>query len=268
MKENLILNNRQNLPAGLWIIGTPIGNPEDMTQHATRILQSVDVLLCEDTRRMRRRCERFDAVVEKHSAPYWAEKALGLAIGLVSDAGMPCINDPGSRLVREVRRLGGSVWSVPGVSAVTTFLAASGLACPFVFQGYFDPEKLTAGLLVFFESPKRIFDTIQNLERDPACQELVLAKELTKTHEKFFYGPDLTTALTQHARDEGGIFGEWIFAVRYEPLQTLYWQDTLACMHAAGVRSSEAARIVSQKFGIAHRLCYQEVLRLAGKSDT
>ena len=194
----------------LYLIGTPIGNLEDMTVRGLRTMREVDLLAAEDTRRLRQLLTKFE--ISKPSVSYhkFSEKKVasqlvsrmlaGQNVGLVSDAGMPCISDPGNELVCQCIENGITVVPIPGPCAIDTALCASGLNLQeFVFLGFL-PKKTAqraktlapyAGdtkTLVVFESPYRIESLLEDVLAALGDRRVVLARELTKLYEEFIRG--------------------------------------------------------------------------------
>ncbi|MEW6212097.1 MAG: 16S rRNA (cytidine(1402)-2'-O)-methyltransferase [Acidobacteriota bacterium] len=194
----------------LYLVATPIGNLEDITLRALRVLREVDLVACEDTRRTRKLLSHFN--ISKPTLSYHehneraracelaAKLEEGASIALVTDAGTPLVSDPGHRIVEEAIRRGIPVVPVPGPSAVVVALAASGLPTQeFLFAGFL-PSKQTArrarlaelasarSTIVFYEAPHRIEAAL----RDAICamgdRQAVIARELTKIHEEFLRG--------------------------------------------------------------------------------
>ena len=194
----------------LFVVGTPIGNLEDITLRAIRILKEVDLIACEDTRRTQQLLNHYQIHTptlsyhehnEMTRAPELVIKlAEGENIALVSDAGMPVVSDPGFRLVHLAVRHAIPVIPVPGASAFVAALAASGLPVDkFRFLGFL-PAKKTARrrtleehitatkTLVFYEAPHRIVEMLRDLRDILGDREVVLAREVTKVHEEFWRG--------------------------------------------------------------------------------
>ncbi|RMH19285.1 MAG: 16S rRNA (cytidine(1402)-2'-O)-methyltransferase, partial [Gemmatimonadetes bacterium] len=195
----------------LYVVATPIGNLEDLSARAARVLREADRVYAEDTRRTRVLLEHLGAAtpmtsLHGHNEASRLDEALarlaeGGTLALVSDAGTPAVSDPGERLVAAAAAAGHAVIPVPGPSAVLAALAASGLpAVPFTFRG-FVPRRgraRTACLeacasaeetTVLFESPERLTDLLAALEA--ACgsdRRVTVARELTKVHEEFVRG--------------------------------------------------------------------------------
>lgn len=197
-------------PGKLYLVATPLGNLEDITQRALRILAEVDLIAAEDTRHtlkllnhfgIKRRTLSYHRHNERERSKEIIEMLLsGLNVALVSDAGMPGISDPGNFLVAEAIKQGVKVIPIPGASAVVTALAASGLATnSFWFQGFLPrkakerTEILTElakikGTLVFYEAPHRLTATLKSLLQVLGDRNTVIARELTKIHEEFIRG--------------------------------------------------------------------------------
>lgn len=202
--------------ATLYIVGTPIGNLEDVTLRALRVLKEVDVILCEDTRVTKRLLEKY-AITGKQLTAYNeqrsginASKVIALLEGgknvaLVSDAGTPGISDPGSLLVQKVREALPEVKieSVPGPSALTAALSIAGVPVhDFVFLGFLPHKKGRETLfkeiaasertMIFYESPHRILKTLKSLSRtvldNGGKRQVVVCRELTKIHEEVTSG--------------------------------------------------------------------------------
>ena len=214
------------------MVATPIGNLEDITARALRILREVDVVACEDTRRTRQLLTHFD--IHTPTVSYYEHNKLrrgpqllrqlgeGRSVALVSDAGTPGISDPGVLLVREARAAGVRVVPVPGPSAVVAALSAAGLpADRFVFDGFLPVKpgrrrnRLAAlheleTTLVFYESPHRIVATLEAVAEVFGEVPIVVARELTKQFEEI-----VTATPSEHlARLAAGARGEFTIVIR------------------------------------------------------
>lgn len=200
------------MPGRLILCGTPIGNLEDMSARAVRVLGEADVIACEDTRRTRKLLSHFgiaaralvvynEANERRKAAELVGKIQKGSVVVLVSDAGMPGLSDPGFRLVRACVEAEIPVEVVPGPSAVIAALAVSGLSPGrFVFEGFlprktserrrrieeFAGEKRT---VVLFESPHRLAAALADLRDVLGDRDAVVARELTKMHEEIRRGP-------------------------------------------------------------------------------
>ena len=199
------------MPGTLFVVATPIGNLEDITVRALRVLREVTVIAAEDTRRTAHLLARHGIAtpttsLHEHneagkSASLIARLQGGDSIALVSDAGTPTVSDPGGLLIRAAIDAGLKVEPVPGPSAVLAALAASGLPTDsFAFLGFpptgskdrkqwFERVKAVRGTIVFFEAPHRIHDTLHEVERELGDCEVAVARELTKVHEELVRGP-------------------------------------------------------------------------------
>ncbi len=194
----------------IYLVATPIGNLEDITLRALRILREADVVACEDTRQTRKLLEHYDihkplVSYHEHNEAARAEElveraAAGASVAVVSDAGMPGISDPGYRVVRRAIERGVPVVPVPGPVAIEAALAVSGLpAEAFRFGGFLPAKqgqrrKLLESLsgetatLVFYEAPHRIVDTLEDVVEVMGSRPVVVAREITKLHEEFLRG--------------------------------------------------------------------------------
>ncbi|HWY67325.1 MAG TPA: 16S rRNA (cytidine(1402)-2'-O)-methyltransferase [Terriglobales bacterium] len=196
---------------GLYVVATPIGNLEDITLRALRILRQVDLIACEDTRHTQKLLNHFEIKTptqsyHQHNEAARAKElveriAAGERIALVSDAGMPGISDPGERVIRAVVERGLNVVAIPGPSALIAALVASGLPTErFRFVGFLparsgERRSVLEGLadltetLVFYEAPHRIVEMIHDLDNAfGSDRRVVIARELTKVHEEFLRG--------------------------------------------------------------------------------
>ncbi len=197
----------------LYIIGTPIGNLEDITLRALRVLKDVDFVLCEDTRVTNRLLSKYQ--IETRLLSYHAQSKVtkvekifalledGKNLALVSDAGTPCISDPGVLLVSQVLEKFGdkvSIVPIPGPSALVTALSAAGISVSeFTFLGFLPHKKgretlfkeiaVSTRVMAFYESPHRIEKTFEALEKFCGPERrIVVARELTKIYEEFVRG--------------------------------------------------------------------------------
>jgi len=194
----------------LFVVGTPIGNLEDITLRAIRILKEVDQIACEDTRRTQKLLNAYK--ITTHTVSYHEHNEMtrapelviqmeeGSNIALVTDAGMPVVSDPGFRLVHLAVRHGIPVIPVPGASAFVAALAASGLPVDkFRFLGFLPSKKgerrkaleelrEPVRTLVFYEAPHRLLEMLKDVREILGEREVVIAREVTKVHEEFVRG--------------------------------------------------------------------------------
>jgi len=274
-------------PGTLYIVGTPIGNLEDITFRAVRILQTVDMVAAEDTRHTGNLLQHFQIKASqlsyhdhnRHSRiPELLEHlGQGKAIALVSDAGMPGISDPGYELVKACIASGFPVVPIPGPSAAIAALSASGLPTEqFVFAGFLPSkgqerrERLQAiqaefRTLIFYEAPHRLRQTLQDLaEVLSQDRQLVLARELTKLHEEFWRG-SIGEAIAQHLEREPQ--GEYTIVVAGLPLAKpqlteAELKNELQQIMAQGISRSQASRQLAKDTSLPRRQLYQLALSL------
>lgn len=201
----------KSLAPGLYIVATPIGNLEDITLRALRVLRGVDRIACEDTRQTQKLLSHFGIAVptvscHAHNERQRAEELIaelknGARIALVSDAGMPGISDPGEYLVAQAIAAGIAVIPIPGASAVLSALAASGLdTTSFLFVGFPPPRsgerrsflqalRAERATMIFYEAPHRVLESLRDaIQIFGAGRRAVLAREITKIHEEFLRG--------------------------------------------------------------------------------
>lgn len=199
------------MEAGLYIIGTPIGNLGDISARALEALREADRVVAEDTRRTRKLFSHYDIHTPLTSCHKFNEASRlggilakldsGQSIGLVTDAGMPCISDPGSRLVSGCREAGFPITCIPGADAITTAMALSGYGGhAFMFAGFLSRKKgkrkkrlqeliRIEEALVIYESPYRLLKLVDAIEEVMGPeQELFVARELTKKFEETICG--------------------------------------------------------------------------------
>lgn len=216
----------------LYLVATPIGNLEDMTVRALRILKEVDMIAAEDTRNTRKLCNYFDISTplisyHEHNIEVGGQKLLSLlregkSVALVSDAGLPCISDPGADIVEKAIAEGFAVVPIPGANAAVTALIASGLnPQPFYFFGFLNRNKKERRLqleslikreetMLFYEAPHRLKDTLKDMQLVLGNRRIVLARELTKKFEEFLRGT-IEEALVWSEGNE--IRGEFVIVV-------------------------------------------------------
>lgn len=222
----------------LYVVATPIGNLKDITERAINTLKEVDYILCEDTRTSLILLKHFD--INKKLVSYHKfneservssiinDLKKGLNIALISDAGTPCISDPGYVIVKKARENNIPVFGIGGISALVTALSISGLDTnSFTFYGFFPREKKNQDKLfeeinnskvntfVFYESPKRIVKTLELFEKNNPKLLVSVSKELTKLHEKNYYG-NISIVLDKLRKDDKVSAGEYTFVIEKE----------------------------------------------------
>ncbi|MDZ8050175.1 MAG: 16S rRNA (cytidine(1402)-2'-O)-methyltransferase [Aulosira sp. ZfuVER01] len=279
-------------PGTLYVVGTPIGNLEDITFRAVRILQTVDLIAAEDTRHTGKLLQHFQIKVPQVSyhehnrtsrIPELLEHlANGKAIALVSDAGMPGISDPGYELVKGCVEAGISVVPIPGASAAITALSASGLPTDrFVFEGflsaksqqrreYLESLQTESRTLIFYESPHRLRDTLQDLgETFGSDRQIVLARELTKFYEEFWRGT-IADAIAHYSQREPQ--GEYTLVIAGTPatqpqLTEAEIKAELEQLIRQGISRSQASRQLAKFSSLPRRQIYQLALSIVLDSE-
>lgn len=287
-----------SVPAGgtpgaglLSVVGTPIGNLADASPRMAETLRAADAILCEDTRVTARLCARFgvatpllrcdENVIARRVPGILARLAAGERLALVSDAGMPCVSDPGQRLVDAALDAGLAVEVVPGPSAVTAALALSGLSSArFLFEGFL-PRRAgerrsrlemlarVPATLVVYESPHRVAATLGDVASVMPERRVALVRELTKVHEEVLRG---TAAELLGVLDgRGELRGECVLVVEEgegpgpcapEGLPPL--ADSIAQGLSAGERAGELARRLSKEYALPRSEVYEQVLAAKG----
>lgn len=269
----------------LYIVATPIGNLEDITLRAIRMLGAAELVLAEDTRRTRVLLDRhgIDArptSLHAHNEASRIGRVLstleaGGDVALVSDAGTPLISDPGQRLVAAVVEAGYEVSPVPGASAVSSALSVSGLAAaPYSFVGFLprrngECERLLVALrdrpdtLVFFESPRRVAATLARLAEILGNRRACAARELTKRHEQVARGTleELADQFTDAPRGEFTLVVEGAAAA--EPISDPAQLDPqIRNLLAVGISPREVAKQLAGETGIPKRTVYARVTQI------
>ncbi|OXM14532.1 16S rRNA (cytidine(1402)-2'-O)-methyltransferase [Paenibacillus herberti] len=274
----------------LYLVATPIGNLEDMTMRAIRILKEVSLIAAEDTRQTRKLLSRFEienrlVSYHEHNKAASGPELLrlmdeGSSIALVSDAGMPAISDPGADLVREAAQRGIPVVPVPGANAALSALIMSGLPTErFTFAG-FPPRdkkhldkwlqelKLLPGTLLLYESPHRISKTLPILLQVLGDRDAAMIRELTKRHEEAVRGTisECITHLEEHPP-----LGEYCLVIAAgEPEEALpgsiWWEQLDLEQHVEhyeqqGSDRKEAVKQAAADRGLSKRDVYNEVMR-------
>ena len=222
----------------LYVVATPIGNLNDMTLRAIDTLKEVSYILCEDTRTSLKLLDHFDiknklVSYHKFNEMEKVDRIIndlksGLNIALISDAGTPCISDPGNILVKRARQEDIKVLGVGGISALVTALSVCGVNTDkFTFYGFFpretkDKNKLVKEIessfvntFVFYESPKRIVKTLEFLSLKLGNVKVSVFKELTKIHEKTYYGL-INDVILRLKEDDKTSLGEYTFIIEKE----------------------------------------------------
>ena len=282
------------LSAGkLSIGGTPIGNLSDASPRVKETLAAADVILCEDTRVTSKLLSALDIhvplqrcdqnIIESQIEPTLDRIRIGQHVAFVSDAGMPGISDPGQHLVDAALSEGFATEVIPGPSAVTCALVASGLASEhFFFEGFLPRkhgqivqrlQQLAAipGTIVLYESPFRVLATVEAIAEVFPTRQVALVRELTKLHEEVVR--DVAPCLVKTLAAKENLKGECVLVIAAPTEEELSFassqaagesplslEDSIQTGLAAGIRKSALAKELAQKFGIARDEAYQAIL--------
>jgi 16S rRNA (cytidine1402-2'-O)-methyltransferase len=271
----------------LYLVPTPIGNLEDISFRALRILKEADIIAAEDTRNTKKLCNYFEISTlvvsyHEHNKEASGHKLIqklkeGSKIALVSDAGMPTISDPGYDLVVMAIKEELAVVPLPGANAALTSLIASGLpAQPFYFYGFLNRQKKEkkkeleqlkqqAATIILYESPHRLKETLSLILEILGDRRIVLCRELTKKYEEFIRGT-VTEAVSW--TNEGQVRGEFCIILEGGLVETLeeqqWWEDLSVEEHvnhyisASQMPSKEAIKQAAKDRGISKRDIYHE----------
>ncbi|HXE64727.1 MAG TPA: 16S rRNA (cytidine(1402)-2'-O)-methyltransferase [Bryobacteraceae bacterium] len=269
------------MPGRLYVVATPIGNLEDITYRAVRILKEVDWVACEDTRTTRRLLDHYG--ISKPAVSYHEHNESGRAAeliarieqgengALVSDAGTPLLSDPGYRLVHAAAEAGIRVEALPGPSALLAGLVVSGLPTDrFLFVGFFPAkqgqrrqllESLAeeAATLVFYEAPHRIVETLEDIAATLGKRQMVVGRELTKIHEETLRGMADEIRESLIARD--AIRGEFVVMIGKAESSSagsdVPIEVTIETLIGAGIDRMEAIKTVARERGLSKREVYK-----------
>ncbi len=273
-------------PGTLYLVGTPIGNLEDMSFRAVRILKAVDVIAAEDTRHTGKLLHHFQIATpqvsyhdhNRHSRTAELVDRLqqGKTIALVTDAGTPGISDPGYELVQACAAAKLAVVPIPGPSAAIAALIASGLPCDrFAFEGFLPAKgparraylmtlQAETRTLIFYEAPHRLRQTLADLVILGADREIALARELTKLHEEIWRGT-IAAAIAHYTHHEPQ--GEFTLVIAGAVLVPTVLSDAditaaLKTLLNEGLSRAEASRQLATQLAIPRRQVYQLSLTL------
>ena len=273
------------MPGILYIVPTPIGNLEDITLRALRVLKEVELIAAEDTRHTRNLLAHFGIKTaltsyhehnERNKSRSLVERLKsGASIALVSDAGTPAISDPGYRIVVDAIEAGLQVIPLPGASALTTALSASGLPTDrFLFEGFLPAKpqerkvKLQAlrgetATFVFYEAPHRLTDSLADMLKIFGDREIAMARELTKVHEEFRRGKlsEIVGPLDDHE-----IKGELVIVVQGATGEAVIsdaeLQVTIRHLVGEGMGVKEIAELLGERYGLAKKHVYRLALEV------
>lgn len=268
----------------LYIVSTPIGNLEDITLRALRILKEVDFIAVEDTRHSQKLLNHYN--ISKPLISYWSEKEkiraeqiieklkTGQSGALISDAGTPGISDPGAVLIKRAIEEDIPITPIPGASGVITALSVSGLPTEeFVFIGFLPPKTsdrrrklkelaLESKTMIFYEAPHRILETISDLIEVFGDRSAVVAREITKLYEEFIRGMLSDMLQTLENRK---IAGEYVILVSGRKKQDISIDEALQeikLLMKKGLGRKEAVRKVAEHYGLSKKDLYDKSLQL------
>ena len=275
-----------NVPGVLYVVATPIGNLEDLTLRALRILKEVDLIAAEDTRHTRKLLVHYGITTpltsyhdhsETEKAPELiAQLQAGKNIALVSDAGTPCIADPGYRLINGAAASGIRIVPIPGPSMVPTLLSVGGLPSNrFAFEGFLPAKRSQRRktlqhlrreerTLVFFESPQRLLDMLADLEEVCGDRQIVIGRELTKMFEEVLRG---RVSELRALFDTREVKGEVAILVAGQaesptPEEDRPLTEEIRELCAQGFSLKDVARMVSELRGVPKREVYALGVRM------
>ena len=271
-------------PGTLYLVATPIGNLEDMTFRAVRILKEVGRIACEDTRSTRKLLDHYGIATtavsyHEHNEAERTKELMdrlqsGESVALVTDAGTPLISDPGYRIVKAAREAGITVVPIPGACAVITALSASGLGTDAFYFGGFLPSKaqqrrktfeqlgMMEATLAFYESPHRILETLDEIAALFPVRQVVLGRELTKVHEEFLVGT--AGELRAELRRRPSIKGEFtVLLERFQPGEQIASDESLEQrmqrLLRLGLSRMDAMKAAARELGVSKREVYQRL---------
>ncbi len=279
----------------LYIVGTPIGNLEDITLRALRILKEVDLIACEDTRHTQKLLNHYNiakTLVSYHehnemtrSPELLIQLEQGVKIALVSDAGMPLISDPGYRLVTLCVRHKIPVVPVPGPSAMLAALAAAGLPNEeFLFVGFLPQRsgerrrmlehlRMEERTMIFYEAPHRVAESIADAQEILGDRPACIARELTKLHEEFLRGKLSQLAKSLAERPARGEIT--LILGPPEPSASSGQADSMQSLsdrveeliHQAKLDRKEALKLAAKERGLTRRAAYEQLVESKAKPN-
>ncbi len=285
--------DEKTLAPGLYLVATPIGNLEDVTLRALRVLRQADRIACEDTRQTQKLLNHYDLhtpTVSYHlfneggrAAELVAELKAGARIAIVSDAGTPGIADPGAQLVAAAIQAGVPVFPVPGANAAISGLIASGLpAESFCFHGFLASkqgqrlsqlEGLARGGMthVFYETPHRVLETLADVAAVfGSGQRVVIGRELTKLHEEFLRGT--AGQVREELAGRAQVRGEMVLMMHLETGAEVLKEESIlgavqALMATEGMSEMDALKRVARERGVGKSVAYRELQREQARGE-
>ena len=272
----------------LYIVGTPIGNLEDLTFRAKNILSEVGYIFSEDTRVTKKLLDRYD-IKSKLISIYQPNKNLNTSsfiniletndVAFVTDAGTPGISDPAGEFVKLARNKNHQIISIPGVSALTSAFSVSGFESKGLnFLGFL-PKSLNQKInilnkaveillpIVIYESPKRIIETLEFLKKEFRVEKIFVAKELTKIYENIFYGK-IDDAIKEFSNKKGE------FVLIFYPEKSKYsnslmekYDKILSDGYRKGVKGKKLLQLIADLSGINKSIIYDRWLDIKEKNE-
>ena len=272
----------------LYIVGTPIGNLEDLTFRAKNILSEVGYIFSEDTRVTKKLLDRYD-IKSKLISIYQPNKNLNTSsfiniletndVAFVTDAGTPGISDPAGEFVKLARNNNHQIITIPGVSALTSAFSVSGFESKGLnFLGFL-PKSLNQKInilnkavellfpIVIYESPKRIIETLEFLKKEFRVEKIFVAKELTKIYENIFYGK-IDDAIKEFSNKKGE------FVLIFYPEKTKYsnslmekYDKILSDGYRKGVKGKKLLQLIADLSGINKSIIYDRWLDIKEKNE-
>jgi 16S rRNA (cytidine1402-2'-O)-methyltransferase len=281
------------MPGTLYLVATPIGNLEDMTYRAVRVLSEVDIIACEDTRRTRVLLDHYGIKTKlvsyhEHNERDRAQQLSALleedkSIAIVSDAGTPGICDPGFRVVNEALSKGARVVPIPGPVALIAALTASGLPTDEFFFGGFLPARAQArrqrleevrtldSTLVFYETPHRIAQALADAREVLGEREAAVARELTKLHEEIVRGR--LSELHERFRTEALTRGEFVVVIDRVSLESEEASDRpdiaalVGRFEDEGMNHRAALKRAARELGLSRDEAYRRLVEIRSRND-
>ena len=273
--------------SNLYIVGTPIGNLEDLTLRALRLLKEVNFIFSEDTRVSKKILNKYDINTKlvsiykpnkKLNTDYFLELLSSNDIAFISDAGMPGISDPGGKFVSLARENDHQIITIPGVSSLTSAFSVSGIESKgFTFLGFLPKSKIQKiNLLsksneinlpiIIFESPRRIKSTLEFLKEEFDVQNIFIGKELTKIYETIFYG-EIDEAIDNFSNEKG----EFVIIFNHEKIiysKSLIekYDKILMEGYEKGIKGKNLLNLISDLSGTNKSFLYERWLEIKRKN--
>lgn len=284
-------NIREHKAEGkLFVVATPIGNMEDITLRALKVLSEVDLIAAEDTRHTGKflkhhkidakliSCHEHNEEKRARELILWLKK--GQQIALVSNAGTPSVSDPGYRLILKCISEGIQVIPVPGASAATAALCVYGLPTDsFIFIGFaprkhgkrrnlFQSLSKETRTLIFYESPRRLNNLLEDLQSAMGDRKAVLAREITKIHEEFIRGN--LSHIKKEIEYRGELKGECTLLLEGLPFEKKFSEDDFQddiqqALDQSGEKLSEVVKRIGKEYGVSKKKVYDLALKLKKK---